>query len=87
MNDPSPPSKSGGSFFAVVLIVIGVAWMTLTGLCTASVLISSIIGNPSLELLGAIPALIIIGVICIGPGWLIWKAGKALKRRGNGAGG
>ncbi len=85
MNETTGPEHGGRAFLATVLIVIGIAWMTLTGLCTASVLVSALIGNFSLEALGAIPVLAIIGVICIGPGWLIWKAGRALQRRRNGA--
>lgn len=86
MNKATGPLQSGRSFFATILIVFGIAWMTLTGLCTASVLVSSLIGNFSLEALGAIPVLALIGIICIGPGWLIWMAGRALKRRRDGAG-
>lgn len=86
MTEPNG-TKSGGGFFATILIVVGIAWMTLTGLCTAGVLISSIIGNPSFEMLGAIPVLALIGAICIGPGWLLWMVGRSMKRRRNGAGG
>lgn len=80
MNEPAQSSTK--SFFATVLIVIGILWMSLTGLCTALVAISSILGDPA-GLLGAIPTLLIIGALCIGPGWLIWKGGKALRGRRN----
>jgi hypothetical protein len=85
MNDPSQTAPRGRSFVATALIVFGIVWMALTGLCTASVLVSSLIGNLSWEWFASLPVLAIIGVICIGPGWLIWTAGKALKRRRNGA--
>jgi hypothetical protein len=78
MNEPAQSSTR--AFFAAVLIVIGILWMTLTGLCTAFVAVSSILGDPA-GLLGAIPALLVIAVICIGPGWLIWMGGKALRGR------
>lgn len=78
MNDPAEPSSR--SFLATALIVIGLLWMTLTGLCTALVGVSSIVGDPR-NFLGVIPSLIFVAVLCVGPGWLIWKAGKAMRRR------
>lgn len=81
MNEP--PRSATRSFIASVLIVIGLLWMALTGLCTAMVTISSLLSDPA-GLFGAIPTMLIIAVICIGPGWLIWMGGRSLRaRRGN----
>ncbi len=82
MSDPNA-AKSGGGFWATALIVIGILWMTLTGLCTASVVVSAALGGDQLGLLQSMPMLLIIAVICIGPGWLIWQGGRALRRRRN----
>lgn len=87
MNEPSGPAKGSRAFFATILIVVGILWMALTGLCTAGVLISSIVENPSFEMLRVIPLIAVIGAICIGPGWAIWMAGRWLKQRRNGASG
>ncbi len=83
MSDPTQPQSGTRGFLATVLIVLGILWMTLTGLCTAAVFVSSLFQGDPLGLLGAIPTLLLIGAICIGPGWLIWMGGKALRGRRN----
>ena len=79
MNEPTQPSTR--SFFASALIIIGLLWMALTGLCTAGVMVSALFQGDPIGLLNSIPFMLIIAVICIGPGWLIWVGGKALRGR------
>jgi hypothetical protein len=83
MSDPVETRSGARTFFATALIVIGLLWMALTGLCTASVAISTLLQGDPLGFLGAVPVLLVIGALCIGPGWLIWLAGKALRGRRN----
>lgn len=85
MNDPSPPSKSGGSFFAAVLIVIGLLWMALAGLCSGAVLFSSFTGGDFRlgDLMISLPIVLVFGTIGAAPGLLIWVGGRGLRNRRN----
>lgn len=84
MDDPT----SGRSFFATALIVVGVLWMTLTGLCTAGFVVSMFgAGAPGgAETLNVLAFVLFVGAVCFAPGFLIWLGGKALRRRKSAAG-
>jgi hypothetical protein len=85
MTEPDAQAPASRSFIATALIVLGLIWMTLTGLCTAVFMIPAIFTSG--EGVAVIPSALFIAVICIGPGFLIWQAGRFLSRRRNGAGG
>jgi hypothetical protein len=73
---------SDRSFVATVIIVIGIAWMSLTGLCTAVFAITSLFGGAGLvEGLALTPLFALVGAICILPGFLIWLLGRWLRNR------
>lgn len=92
--DEAGEEKAGSGFAATVLVVLGIVWMALTGLCTAlfagSSILSSVLqiisgengpGSGLFGLLQSIFALLLIGVICIGPGYAIWRLGVWLGKR------
>lgn len=87
MSDASGQAPAGRSFLATVLIVLGLVWMTLSGLCTGAVIVFSLAQGDVRALFNSMPVLALIAIICIGPGWLIWQAGRWLARRRNCAGG
>jgi len=82
-------ARSGGRMFiATVLVVVGVLWMALAGLCSAAVLISSFMGQPQIEqLFSVLPIVLLFGTIGAAPGMLIWLGGRALWKRRNSPGG
>jgi hypothetical protein len=76
--------QSNRAFFASVLIVIGLIWMTLTGLCTAGFLVWAFSGGGTLaagDFLNWTMLIVAGGVGSAFPGLIIWLVGKALKRR------
>jgi len=85
MTDSSGPSTGGGSFFATVLIVVGLLWMALAGLCSGAVLFSSLMGGDLRlsDLMSNLPIVLIFGTIGAAPGLLIWLGGRGLRNRRN----
>ena len=85
MTDSSGPSTSGRSFFATILIVVGILWMALAGLCSGAVLFSSFRGGELRlgDLLSSLPIVLIFGTIGAAPGLLIWLGGRGLRNRRN----
>ena len=69
------------SFIATVIIVIGIAWMSLTGLCTAVFAVGGLISTGANDLLSLLPMIAVIGWFCMFPGFLIWSLGRWLRRR------
>ena len=79
----SEAPNANGSFSATFLIVVGIAWMALTGLCTAGFAVSSFFGgaNDLANIISVLTFVLIVGAICIAPGLVFWLIGRALKRR------
>ena len=69
MTDSSGPS-TGGSFFATVLIVVGLLWMALAGLCSGAVLFSPFMGGDFRlgDLMISLPIVLVFGTIGAGGG-------------------
>ena len=74
--DPIERQRGDRSFIATVLIIIGVAWMALTGLCTVAITLSDLF----------VPEALLIGALCMLPGVLIWLLGRWLRQRKRQAG-
>jgi hypothetical protein len=73
---------SDRSFVATVIIVIGIAWMSLTGFCTAFFTVTGLFGGGGVsELLTGLPIIALVGAICTLPGFLIWLLGRWLRNR------
>ncbi len=79
MSEPSEARR----VFGLILIVLGILWMALSGLCTAVGLFFTVpasfgqYGNASFMFLAIVP-----GGISIAIGWAVWLGGRALKRAG-----
>lgn len=81
-----PKQKGGGlQFVATVLIVIGLLWMTLAGLCSAAVFFSSMMTGNLADIMSALSIVLFFGAIGAAPGLIIWVIGRALRGRRNGA--
>lgn len=77
----------GAGFIASILVVVGILWMALAGLCSGAVLFSSMQGG-ELDLgnlLGALPIVLAFGTAGAAPGLLIWLGGRGLRNRRNSA--
>jgi len=78
--------KSGGlQFVATFLIVIGLLWMALAGLCSAAVFFSSLSSGNLADIMSALSIVLLFGAIGAAPGLIIWVIGRALRGRRNGA--
>jgi hypothetical protein len=84
MNDPTP-KRGGLDFVATALIVIGVLWMALAGLCSAAVFFSSMMSGDIAGMMSALSIVLFFGAIGAAPGLIIWLIGRALRGRRNGA--
>lgn len=84
----SESSGGGAGFIASILIVVGILWMALAGLCSGAVIFSSMQGGGQDfgNLLGALPVVLGFGTAGAAPGLLIWLGGRALRNRRNSAG-
>lgn len=78
--------SAGGSVIGTIILVIGVLWMTLSGLCTALFAwLSFDMGRAKIEdILGVMPLVLGVGGASAFVGWLIWSLGKSLRRRPRG---
>lgn len=81
MDETNPGSNR--SFIATFLVVAGLIWMSLTGLCTAGFVVSSFFGGSMRlsDLFSVLAFVLVVGVICFAPGFLMWIGGKALRGR------
>lgn len=78
----SEPMPSDKSFIATVIIVIGIAWMSLTGLCTAFFTVTGLLAPGGMaDMLTGLPIIALVGAICTLPGLLIWLFGRWLRNR------
>ena len=79
----------GAGFFASILIIVGILWMTLAGLCSGTVLVSAFMsgeaGRNIEGFLSAVPIVLLVGTAGALPGMLIWLGGRALRNRRNSA--
>lgn len=82
-------AKSDGGFFATIFVMIGLIWMTVTGLCTGSVALwTGFINGADYfggregigEFLDNFAFVLAIGAACFAPGLVFWLIGKALRR-------
>ena len=75
--------QSNRAFFATALVVIGLIWMALTGLCTAGFIVSTFFGGATdiPEIMSVLTFVLMVGALCIAPGFLLWLGGKALRQR------
>lgn len=82
-NGAAPTNRSGRGFLATVLIVLGVVWMALTGLCTAaySIMTLTSTGGSADERFGWFTVFFVFGVVLIAPGFIMWLIGRWLARR------
>lgn len=69
------------AFLATALIVVGILWMTLTGLCTGVFFVQSFQQGNVGAGIGMIPLFLVILTICVLPGFLLWLGGKGLRDR------
>jgi hypothetical protein len=80
MTEQSPDARR---LIGNVLIVLGVMWMVLSGLCTLgglSITVSLAASQPSAWALPFFLA-IIPGAISIGIGWLVYRGGMSMRRK------
>lgn len=61
-------------FWATLAVVIGLLWMTLSGLCTTILVVSILTNGSGAFLLGVWT--VAIGGFFFGMGWLIWSLGR-----------
>ena len=78
---PAPPPKRPGPVAVAVawlLVVLGVLWTGLTGMCTLAVLTMN--GGGARDLAALAPAVLMIGAPSIVPGGLLLWGGIAMLR-------
>ena len=67
-------------FIGLVLIVVGVLWMGVSGLCSAAALVMMpLMGGDMRELLSSLPMVLLIGGFSGGLGFAVYAIGRALR--------
>ncbi|MEQ1753714.1 MAG: hypothetical protein ABL973_06240 [Micropepsaceae bacterium] len=75
-SDDSPVRR----FFATALIVLGVLWMSASGLCSAWMLGHLLSENAApRDLVDAMPMILAIGGFSLGLGFVVYVVGKSLR--------
>ncbi len=78
----SEHGPSAGGLFGTLIMILGVLWMALSGLCSALVAFSAIVNNEDQGMLQGLVVVAVIGGGSMFIGWLTWLGGRALRRRG-----
>jgi len=83
MSEASPnDSGSVRRFVGLILVVIGVLWMSAAGLCTAGFFVSILVdGADFREVLSIVPMIGLVGGFGVGLGLVIYVVGRALRPR------
>ncbi len=80
MTEASPPPPDIKRIIGLMLIVVGLLWATLSGLCSAGfVLMLFTEGGDLREALSIIPMVVIVGGFSIGMGFVVYIVGRGLR--------
>lgn len=77
----SEHQPSAAALLGTIMMIIGVLWMTLSGLCSALVLVAAVFNGAPVGVLQWIGIVTIVGGLSLLIGALIWRGGKALRGR------
>ena len=67
-------------FIGLILIVIGVFWLAVSGLCSAAFLVSLFIGGGDFrEALSIVPMILLVGGFSCGIGFAVIAIGRAMR--------
>ena len=78
----TPPPPDIRRIIGLVLIAVGLLWVTLSGLCSAGFFLMLFIeGGDLREALSILPMIVLIGGFSIGIGFVIYIVGRALRPR------
>ena len=79
MTEPAPPS-SLKRMIGLALIVLGLRWVTASGLCSAAFFITLFTeGGDLREALGIVPMIVLVGGFSAGIGFVVYIVGRALR--------
>ncbi len=80
MTETPPPPPDVKRIIGLVLIVVGLLWTALSGLCSAGfVLMLFTEGGDVREALSIIPMIVLVGSFSVGIGFVVYIVGRALR--------
>lgn len=73
--------SSSAALLGTIIMIVGILWMTLSGLCSALVLVGEVFDGDPGGILQGVGIVTIVGGVSLLIGALIWRGGKALRGR------
>lgn len=73
--------SSSAALLGTIIMIVGILWMTLSGLCSALVLVGEVFDGDPGGILQGVGIVTIVGGVSLLIGTLIWRGGKALRGR------